>query len=89
MRVSPIRLIAILDRNRHNRPVFPYGVLKCFVLCSEGEGEFVKNSETVERRFFNKEELPVSELRVGTTSLEQLSLCFAAYANPQWQPVIE
>lgn len=31
--VRPTRLIAVQDRNRHNTPVYAYGVCKVFVLC--------------------------------------------------------
>ncbi|MCR5537444.1 MAG: NUDIX hydrolase N-terminal domain-containing protein [Succinivibrio sp.] len=87
--VNAVRLIAILDRNRHNPPAFMYGVLKFFVLCSKGEGNFVPNLETTERAYFAQDKIPYAELRVSTTSPEQLQLCFAAYHDPNWQCIVE
>ncbi len=40
------RIIAIQDRNKHNKPKHAYGVCKVFVLCSEVGGEFEENIET-------------------------------------------
>ena len=35
LKVEPVRLIALHDRNRHNPPPYAYGVCKIFVLCEE------------------------------------------------------
>lgn len=83
------KLIAIVDRNKYNRPVFPYGILKCFILCSQGAGEFTPNSETINRAFFAKDKLPKDQLRVDTTTYEQLMMCFEANENSNFIPVIE
>ena len=37
---------------------YVFGVVKIFVLCRETGGEFEKNIETTEVRYFSKEELP-------------------------------
>ena len=42
------RIIAIQDRNKHNKPLYPYGVCKIFVECEVIGGEFAKNIETTE-----------------------------------------
>ena len=52
------KVIAIQDRNKHNKPVYAYGVCKIFSQCKILGGKFVKNIETTETRFFGKEELP-------------------------------
>ena len=31
--IEAVRLIAVQDRNKHNKPVYAYGVWKVFVLC--------------------------------------------------------
>ena len=65
------------------------GMLVTFCLCRIGEGSFTKNSETLERRFFSLDEIPVNELRTGTTTIEQIKMCFDAYSNKDFAPVID
>ena len=49
--VVPKRLIAVLDRKKHHRPLSPYGIYKIFVLCDLVDGTFKKNIETTESGF--------------------------------------
>lgn len=42
LNVVPKRLIAVLDRNKHNEPVSAYGIYKIFVLCELIDGAFEK-----------------------------------------------
>lgn len=90
MDVCPVKLIALLDKNRHNTNPAINGCIKAFVLCKAGPGFFADNLETSERRFFNEDELPpVEELRTSTTTYEQLKMCFAASKDAAWQAVVE
>ena len=45
-------------------------------------GEFEKNIETTEFRYFNKAELP--ELATEKNTKEQIGMCFNAYYNKNW-----
>ena len=45
--VEPLRILAVLERNRHHKPLFPYNVCKVFFLCKVLGGEFHKNIETI------------------------------------------
>ena len=67
--VTADRIIAIQDRDRHNLPAYAYGVCKIFVLCSVLGGEFEKNIETTEFRYFNKAELPELATEKNTNCL--------------------
>ena len=58
LRVTADRLIAVQDRNKHNKPIYAYGVVKVFVLCSVVGGEFIPNIETTETKYFGRDELP-------------------------------
>ena len=80
--VTADRIIAIQDRDRHNLPAYAYGVCKIFVLCSVLGGEFEKNIETTEFRYFNKAELP--ELATEKNTKEQIEMCFNAYYYKDW-----
>lgn len=79
---KPVRLIAVEDRNKHNTPVYAYGVCKVFILCEVTGGAFEKNSETTEIGYFAPDELPES-LAVEKTTAEQIMLCFEAAKHPE------
>ncbi len=89
MLVTPVKLAAFLDKDKWNKSSQPFHILAAFTICYEGEGEFVKNSETLERRFYNLEDIDESWLRLGTTTLPQIKLCFDAYHSEHWSPVID
>lgn len=82
--VETIKIISIQDRNRHNIPVYAYGVCKIFVLCEVLSGEFVKNIETIETEYFSLNNLP-NNLAKEKTNKEQIEMCFKAYKNKNWQ----
>ena len=56
--VDTVKIIAIQDRNKHNKPIYAYGICKVFVLCNLLGGEFIKNIETTEIKYFSLDELP-------------------------------
>lgn len=80
--VTADKIIAVQDRAKHNLPVYAYGVCKIFVLCSVIGGEFEKNIETTESRYFNEDELP--ELATEKNTEEQIKMCFEAYESKNW-----
>lgn len=83
--VKAVRLIALQDRNKHNVPVYAYGVCKVFVLCELIGGEFAENVETTEIAFFDVENLPANPAKEKTTE-QQIKMCFEAYEEENWQP---
>lgn len=74
LNVVPKKMIAILDRNKHNHPVTAYGIYKIFVLCELIDGAFEKNIETEESNFFSLTDLP--PLSLERNSKEQVEMCF-------------
>ena len=84
LRVTADRLIAVQDRNKHNKPIYAYGVGKVFVLCSVVGGEFIPNIETTETKYFGKDELP-ENLAGEKTSREQILMCFDANESNHWE----
>lgn len=78
------RLIAVQDWRRHNVTNHLFGVVKTFVLCQPISGAFAENIETTEARYFAMDELP-ENLAVEKTTREQIEMCCAAYADPNWQ----
>ena len=77
-------LIAVQDWRRHNVTNYLFGVVKTFVLCQPISGAFAENIETTEARYFAMDELP-AKLAVEKTTRAQIEMCFAAYADPNWQ----
>ena len=86
--VKPIRLIAVQDRNKHNKPVYAYGVCKVFVLCSLVGGSFEKNIETTDIGFFSLDELPKT-LAEEKSNREQIEMCFEAVKDENWQVMFD
>ena len=82
--VEAIKVIAIQDRNKHNKPIYAYGVCKVFILCDIIGGEFKKNIETIEIKYFSQNEIP-NNLAEEKTNKEQIEMCFKAYNDKNWQ----
>ena len=82
--VEAIKIIAIQDRNKHNKPIYAYGVCKVFILCDIIGGEFKKNIETTEIQYFSIDEIP-NNLAEEKTNKEQIEMCFKSYNDKNWQ----
>ena len=76
-------LIAVHDSDRHNRPPYPFHIVKLFFLCELLGGAFRENSETLASGFFAREELP--PLAAEKCCAEQVLLCFDAAAAENWR----
>ena len=81
------RVIAVQDRERHNRPVYACRICKIFVLCDLLGGAFQENTETTESRYFERDAL--SPLAEEKNTLEQVTVCFDALAAPSWQTLLK
>ena len=84
LEVEARRLIAVMDRDKHNERVFPRKIILHFVLCEPRGGAFRPNSETVRADYFGPEDLP-SPLALEKTTPEQIQMCFQASRDPNWQ----
>ena len=80
--VVPVKIIAVQDRNRHNKPQYAYGICKIFVLCRIISGSFVENSEKSESGFFGIDELPIADEARSTAA--QIRMCFDACCDENW-----
>lgn len=87
--VTADRIIAVQDRNKHNRPIYAYGICKVFVQCSVLGGEFQLNSETTGIRYFKEEEIDDGILAVEKNNTAQIRMCFAAYRSSAWQTLFD
>lgn len=86
--VSAKKVIALQDRNKHNKPIYAYGVCKAFVLCEVVGESFEENIETTEIKYFSIDEIP-ENLAEEKTNLEQIKMCFEAYNNPKWETLFD
>ena len=82
--VEAIKIIAVQDRNKHNKPIYAYGVCKVFILCNVIGGEFERNIETTEIKYFSLDDIP-NNLAEEKTNKEQIEMCFKAYKDKKWQ----
>lgn len=87
LQVRAIRLIAVQDRNQHNRPAYLYGICKIFVQCELLGGCFQENIETVESKYFPLDQLPALAEEKNTE--EQIAMCFNAYRDPDWNVLFD
>lgn len=83
LEVKPTKLIAVQDRNKHNTPVYAYGVVKIFVMCTLIGGSFVENIETTETKYFARNEIP-ENLANEKVTRGQIEMCFDAYNDEHW-----
>ena len=82
------KLIAVQDRNKHNKPIYAYGICKTFILCEVIGGEFLENIETTEINYFSLDEIP-NNLAEEKNTKEQIEMCFEAYKNKNWETQFE
>lgn len=85
--VTAGKVIAVQDREKHNKPVYAYKICKIFVLCNEVGGDFKKNIETTESGYFTLDNLPV--LATEKVNEEQIKMCFDACKDENWQTVLD
>lgn len=87
LEVVPRRVVAVQDREKHNRPVYAWKICKVFVLCDAVGGEFRPNSETTARGYFPLDALP--PLAEEKNTEEQLRMCLDAARAEHWETLID
>lgn len=81
LEVIPIRLLAVLDKKKHNHPPDIFHSYKLFILCFEKGGSLKSGMETLDAGFFDENEIPPLSLERNTP--EQIALMFDYYKNPE------
>ncbi|MBR5985365.1 MAG: NUDIX hydrolase [Clostridia bacterium] len=76
------RVIAVQDRDKHNKPQYAYKVVNIVYLCRALGGSFAQNLETTDSRYFSEDCLPL--LDEDKFNAEQIGMCFAAYKATNW-----
>jgi len=80
LEVVPERLLAVLDKKRHNHPPDMFHIYKIFILCRETGGELKGGMETSETGFFGPDKFP--PLSVPRITTEQISLMYEYKSDP-------
>ncbi len=88
LNVKTEKIISVQDRNKHNKPIYAYGVCKIFVLCKVTGGTFVDNIETTEIDYFSLEDIP-DNLATEKVNKEQIEMCFKASRDKNWQTTFD
>lgn len=88
LEAKAVSVIAVQDRNKHNKPVYAYGVCKVFMMCEIIGGRFRDNIETTEIKYFSLDEIP-KNLAEEKTNREQIEMCFAAHKSDNWQTMFD
>jgi ADP-ribose pyrophosphatase YjhB (NUDIX family) len=81
LNVIPIRLLAVLDKKKHNHPIDIYHSYKLFILCYEKGGDLKSGMETTDAAFFDLNDIP--RLSIERNTPEQIALMFDYYKNPE------
>jgi ADP-ribose pyrophosphatase YjhB (NUDIX family) len=77
-----VKLLALLDRNKHPHPSSAFDTYKLFFLCELVGGAAADSVETAGAAFFREDELP--ELSLARVLPEQLQRFFAHHRHPEW-----
>ena len=78
--VRAVKLLAVLDRNRHPHPPHPQHIYKLFFLCELLGGEAAESIETAGVGFFADDELP--PLSLPRTLPQQIDRFYEHLRNP-------
>jgi len=85
--VRATRLLAVLDKKRHNHPPDFFHIYKMFILCEEKGGKLKTSIETSDAGFFSLQELPaLSEDRI---TAEEIKILFDFNNNPDKQAICD
>lgn len=85
--VMPIRLLALLDKNKHPHPPDPYHYYKIFILCEIIGGEATVGIETSSIQFFSEDNLP--KLSTTRVTESQIHLLFEFLRTPEKGTLID
>lgn len=85
--VTPIKLLAILDKNKHQHPPDPYHFYKIFIQCSIIGGNPVPGIETNNIKFFSKNNLP--PLSTNRNTEAQINMLFDFLENPKKETIFD
>jgi ADP-ribose pyrophosphatase YjhB (NUDIX family) len=85
--VKPLRILGLIDYNKHQNRPFPFDLYNLFMECEIIGGEAQPGLETSDVDFFDRNNLP--ELSVRRVTREQVLKMFDLHANNQLEPIFD
>ena len=85
--VKPIRILGLIDYNKHQSKPFPFDLYQLFMECEITGGEVKIGIETSDVGFFSMDNLP--ELSVRRVTKEQIIKMFELYRNKELEPIFD
>jgi len=85
--VKPIRILGLIDYNKHQTKPFPFDLYQLFMECEIIGGEAKIGIETSDVGFFSMDNLP--ELSVRRVTKEQIIKMFELYRNKELEPIFD
>ncbi|MFA6979829.1 MAG: NUDIX hydrolase [Ignavibacteriaceae bacterium] len=85
--VKPVRLLAVIDKLKHDYPISPFHIYKLFILCELVNDTISSGTETSDVNYFSIENLPL--LSATRITAEQISMLFRLWENPSEQVVFD
>jgi len=83
--VMPVRVLAVIDKLKHDYPLSPFHTYKIFILCDLKNSSLSPGTETTEVNFFKRETLP--SLSATRITAAQIRMLFHLWENPD-EPVV-
>ncbi|WP_461629488.1 NUDIX hydrolase [Labilibaculum euxinus] len=85
--VKPIRILGLIDYNKHQNRPFPFDIYQIFMECEIVGGEAKIGLETSDVGFFDINDLP--ELSVRRVTKDQILKMYELYKNRNLQPIFD
>lgn len=85
--VKTVRLLAVIDKLKHDYPISPFHTYKIFILCELLNDTISSGTETSDVNFFSIDNLP--PLSATRITEEQIQMLFHLWENPSEQVVFD
>jgi ADP-ribose pyrophosphatase YjhB (NUDIX family) len=85
--VKPVRLLGLIDYNKHQKRQFPFDIYQIFMECEIIGGKAQTSIETSDVEFFDIDNLP--ELSVRRVTKEQVLKMYELHMNKELEPVFD
>jgi ADP-ribose pyrophosphatase YjhB (NUDIX family) len=85
--VKPLRVLGLIDYNKHQEKPFPFDIYQIFIACEINGGEPKPGLETSDVGFFDMDNLP--ELSVRRVTKNQILKMFEMHINKVLEPIFD
>lgn len=85
--VKPLRILGLIDYNKHQERPFPFDIYQLFMECEIIGGKAETGIETSDVGFFQIDELP--ELSVRRVTKDQILKMYELYKNKELEPIFD